>query len=250
MKKLHLILIIIIAFSFAMCNKGEVGNNAPNTGAGGSTAMITIHNDYMYIVTQQTLQTWDISIPAKTVLLNEQYIGWDVETIFPYRDKLFIGSQSAMYVFDISNPKQPKQQGTVSHIRSCDPVIADEDYAFVTLRNNNTRCGGTSNVLNIYDIQGTNIMSPKLVSSLSLMPPYGLGKKNNVIYVCLGDRGLAIVDVSNKAKPIVIKTLLDDHIYMDVIPYGDLLIAYIEGGIVIYNISISASPKLLSTIKY
>src|SRR5690606_21363599 len=97
---------------------------------------------------------------------NTVSIGFDVETIFPYGEKLFIGSASAMYIYDISDPKNPARQGTVSHIRACDPVVADGNYAYVTLRNNNSGCGGSQNILNIYDISAGKILYPLLLSTL------------------------------------------------------------------------------------
>ena len=39
-----------------------------------------------------------------------------------------------MYVFNIDEPEKPYQEARVSHFYSCDPVVADDNYAFVTLR--------------------------------------------------------------------------------------------------------------------
>lgn len=250
MKKIFLLIgLVMFVLAFSGCTKDSSGDmGSQQTGAGGSTAMMTLSGNYLYIVNGATLQTYDISQPNNTVLLNEQNVGWNIETIFPYRDKLFIGSQTGMFVYDNSNPKSPKLQGQAQHFRACDPVVADDAYAFVTLRSNNITCGGTSNQLNIYDIQGVNILTPKLVGFLQMSQPHGLGYKGNTLFVCMGTAGMNVIDITDKTKPTVIKTISGNEDFIDVIPYGDLLITYIKGGIILYDISNAADPKKLSAI--
>ena len=244
-----LVFMLCTAAIFFACSKDVASNAGNNNGQGGSTARMTLWNNYLYIVNNSELQTYDVTNPAQAVLLNTQNVGWNIETIFPYRDKLFIGSQTGMYVFDNSNPKSPKLQGQAQHLRACDPVVADDDYAYVTLRSTNNGCGGTLNQLNIYDITGVKITSPQLVSSLVMPEPHGLGNKDNTLYVCMGDVGLNVVDITDRTKPKVIKTVDDDETYIDVIPYDDVLIAYVQGGIVLFDISNPANPVKVSTIK-
>lgn len=229
------------------CEKGDSAA-APASGKGGSTARMTIAGDYLYLVDHSTLQTFDISDPAQALLLSTQNVGWNIETIFPYRDKLFIGSQTGMYVFDNSNPKKPQLQGQAQHLRSCDPVVADEDYAYVTLRSNNNGCGGTLNQLNIYDIRGTNVLYPKQVATLLMSEPHGLGLKDDILYVCMGKNGLNVIDVSDRTRPVSRKILSDGTDFIDVIPYEHVLIAYVQGGFVLYNITDPEDPQKISTI--
>ena len=249
-KSIYLFVIMIVCTAlFVTCSKNELSSGGNNNGQGGSTARMTLWNNYLYLVNNSELQTYDVSNPAQAVLLNSQNVGWNIETIFPYRDKLFIGSQTGMYVFDNSNPASPKLQGQAQHLRACDPVVADDDFAYVTLRSTNNGCGGTLNQLNIYNISGVKVMSPQLVSSLVMPEPHGLGNKGNTLYVCMGDVGLNVVDVTDQTKPKVIKTVEDDEVYIDVIPYDNVLIAYVQGGIVLFDISNPVNPVKLSTIK-
>lgn len=247
MQPKHILFVLTLLIGLR-CSKGD-SSFSGSSGAGGSIARMAISGNYLYTVSSSSLYTYDISNPQTTVLLSEQPLGWsDVETIFPYRDKLFVGSRSGMFVFDNSDPKKPKLQGRAQHLRACDPVVADNDFAYVTLRNNNIGCGGTVNQLQIYDISGTNVLVPKITGTLDMPEPYGLGYSGNTLYVCMGAKGLNIVNVSNKAKPVSLKILTDSH-FIDVIPYNDLLIAYIQGGIALYDISAPADPKKLSTIQ-
>ncbi|MBK7437775.1 MAG: hypothetical protein IPI77_13470 [Saprospiraceae bacterium] len=41
-------------------------------------------------------------------------VAWNVETLFPYKDKLFIGAQSGMYIMDNKNPEAPTLLSTFS----------------------------------------------------------------------------------------------------------------------------------------
>ena len=244
-KYILLLLIILLGLS---CSKGD-SNLSGDAGSGGSIARMTISGNYLYVVSATALYTYDITQPETTVLISEQPIGWgDIETIFPYRDKLFIGSQSGMYVFDNSDPKKPKLQGRAQHLRACDPVVADDNFAYVTLRNNNIGCGGTVNQLQVYDISGTNVLTPKITGTLDMPEPFGLGYSGNTLYVCMGAKGMNIVNTTDKAKPVSVKVLTGEH-FIDVIPYNDLLITYVEGGIVLYDISNPTDPKKLSTIQ-
>lgn len=250
MKKILLLSCLLLLIMLApSCNKdSSSADMGSNTGVGGSTARMTISGNYLYVATNLNLYTYDISEPDKPVLLNSIGTGGVVETIFPFRDKLFLGGQQGMYVYDLSNPKSPKLQGSAQHFRACDPVVADESFAYVTLRNTNAGCGGTLNQLNVYNIEGNNILSPKLLSQTPLPEPNGLGFKGNILYVCCGQNGLNIVDITDKTKPKILNSITDEN-YVDVIPYNDLLIAYVKGGLVLYDITDAANPKKLSAIK-
>lgn len=247
-KPKHFVVALILALLVA-CSKGDSGSSDPLAGAGGSIARMTISGNYLYIVSSTSLFTYDISNPQTAALLSEQPIGWrNIETIFPYKDKLFIGSQQGMYVFDNSDPKKPKLQGQAQHFRACDPVVADDEYAYVTLRNNNVTCGGTLNQLQIYDIRGTNVLTPQINATLDMPEPHGLGYHNNTLYVCMGNNGLNVVDVTNRNKPVSVKIITGEN-FVDVIPYNNLLIAYVTGGIALYDISTATNAQKLSTIQ-
>ncbi len=69
---------------------------------------------------------------------------------------------------DATNGKNPSSEGQFAHTRSCDPVIADEKYAYVTLRSGN-QCMGFTNQLEILDISDLN--SPSLISTYLLTNP-------------------------------------------------------------------------------
>lgn len=104
-----------------------------NYGQGGSMARFTLANGHLYAVDDYDLRLFDVSKKADPEFVKQINLGWGIETIFPFKDKLFIGSNTGMHIYDISSPAAPEQLSVYSHITSCDPVVANDDYAFVTL---------------------------------------------------------------------------------------------------------------------
>ena len=92
-----------------------------------------------------------------------------IETLFTFKDRLFIGSNVGMLAYNISDPSSPQYLSSYSHLTSCDPVVANDDYAFVTLRAG-TACGATNtNQMDVLDI--VDIMSPTIVQYGQLVKP-------------------------------------------------------------------------------
>lgn len=207
-------------------------SNNSSTGTGGSLARFTIAANHLYLADYSTVEVYDISDAANPVNKGSINAGFGVETIFPYEDKLFIGSMNGMFIYSIADPDNPVKLGEARHVRSCDPVVASGTTAYVTLRG--TACGPATDGLYIYDI--TNIMAPVLKKILALSTPSGLGIKDSVVFVCRGNSGLTLVNVKNPSSPQPMYTVSGNN-FNDVIPYGNLLICYVSTGLLIYDIS-------------
>lgn len=251
MRKACFIFIVVLSALYLGCKKGDSAATPNNSSSGksGSIARMTIVGNYLYIVNHSDLKVYNISDPANMSLQKTVSVGFEVETIYPYNDKLFIGSTSAMYIYDISDPRNPARQGAVSHLRACDPVVTDGAYAYVTLRNNNSGCGGTQNVLNVYDISGGKVLTPVLLSTTNLPQPYGLSVHDSTLYVCCGEAGLAVVNVKNKRKPDVKKVIALGKSYTDAIVVDNILFTYVTGGLALFDISDQQNPQFISEIK-
>ncbi|HEY0750025.1 MAG TPA: hypothetical protein VGD26_02650, partial [Chitinophagaceae bacterium] len=117
-------------------------------GMGGSMARFTITRDRLYTVGDNELDAFNITDATNPNHTSNKPLPWGIETIYPFKDNLFIGSTSGMYIFSISNPDNPVQVGQFAHARSCDPVIADDNYAYVTLRSG-SECLGYTNQLDV-----------------------------------------------------------------------------------------------------
>src|SRR5688572_4647285 len=138
----------------------SAGVSASPIGQGGSMARFTLIGNRLYLLSGANLHVFNVGDVNNPVSTNKVTITWDVETIFPFIDKLFIGSRSGMYIYDVSSPDAPVQAGKFAHARVCDPVIADNSYAYVTLRSG-TQCEGFSNQLDI--VQLNNLSNPSLL---------------------------------------------------------------------------------------
>jgi hypothetical protein len=239
--------IVVLFFSCEKTNDGSAANNptaSSGIGKGGSLARFTIVDNYLYLVDVSTLKVFNITNPVSATLASSIYLPFGVETIFPYRDKLFIGSRDGMYIYSLANPAEPIKLGEARHVRSCDPVIANDSIAFVTLLGNQP-CGPAQSGLYIYNI--TNITSPTLIKTNLMNTPTGLGLADSILYVCQKTNGMSIFNVSNPAAPILRKTITTQS-FEDVIPYNNLLICYISTGLLLYDITNRTNPVQVALI--
>ena len=246
MKKFQSYLFVILLLGVISCTKESVNSNSANStsGTGGSLARFTIAQNRLYVVDRSNLFTYNLSDPANPLLVSTLFVGGNVETIFPYKDKLFIGSATGMYIYSISNANTPVKLGAALHVRSCDPVVANDSVAFVTLTSG-SRCGPAADGLYIHDIK--NILQPVLKKTLPMATPYGLGLKDTVLYVCCRQNGLKIFNVTDAYNPLL-KNTLNGETFMDVIPISNLLICYVSRGIMLYDISSPQNPLLIKKI--
>lgn len=175
---------------------GVRGNSAGGTGTGGSMARFTIIGDYLYTVDDFDLNVISLVQPVQPALVNTVNVGWGIETIFPYENKLFIGSQSGMFIYDNSNPMAPSLMSSFEHARACDPVFVKDNFAYVTLRSGNA-CQGFINQLDLIDI--TDLFNPVLVRTFPMQNPHGLTIRDNNLFLCEGEHGLKVFDISQPA---------------------------------------------------
>ena len=192
----------------------ETATNDAAVGQGGSLARFNIVNDYLYAVDSHSINVFEISDLENPVDLEDVYAGFDIETIFNKDGHLFLGSMRGMYIYDISNPATPEFVSEFQHGTACDPVVVDENYAYVTLRGGNG-CGALESGLFIVDI--SNISSPELRITYPLDEPYGLGIKDNFIFICDGAAGLKVYDKSD-VDNLVPLSHFEDIVTYDVIP--------------------------------
>lgn len=223
-----------IAFtsSFGSTTAGSGSGKAANDfgGKAGSMTRFMIYQNHFYAINSwSSMRIYDIS-NGKTNLINENVeLGRQIETLFTLGSNLFVGAQSGMYIYDISNPTQPNYISEFNHATACDPVVAYGNFAYVTLRGGNN-CGGWNNQLDIIDI--TNINQPELKETIALNEPYGLGIDGfrNILFVCDGVDGVKVFDYTNSPVLSFVKNLSVTKPY-DVIPLLGNLIVSAEDGI-------------------
>jgi hypothetical protein len=177
--------------SFDNSNSGSKG-----VGIAGSLARFSIIGDYLYTIQHggYLLDIFDLTQPTAPIHAKTVEVGFNLETLFPHGDKLFIGSMTGMYIYDNSDPLNPVQLSLFEHARGCDPVFVYGNYAYVTLWDGST-CGAGPNQLDVIDI--TDLTKPVLKKSFSMQNPHGLSVKGNTLLLCEGDFGFKSFDNTN-----------------------------------------------------
>lgn len=215
-------------------------------GVGGSLARFTVSGDHLYLIDGADLQTVDVTVEREPVAKARLQLGWDIETLFPYKSNLFVGSRTGMHILDISEPELPSRLSTFQHVTSCDPVAVDDEYAYVTLRTGNN-CAGGANELQIIDIR--NLESPILVKTYPMTNPHGLGIDNKTLFICDGQDGLKAYDATDVEKIDRNQLAHYKNIHaLDVIPFNNVLMMIGEDGIFQYDYTNPQEIKLLSKI--
>jgi len=214
-------------------------------GAGGSMARFAIAGNHLYSVTTSDLNVFGIGSPQTPSYIKKINLGWNIETIYPFQNKLFIGSSNGMFIYSISNGSNPNYEGQFSHVQSCDPVIADEKYAYVTLRSGTT-CNGFTNRMDILDI--SDIQHPSLVKTYSLDNPHGLSKDGDLLFVCDGASGLRVYNTKQVNNLKLITTIRGMETY-DVIAMNGVALVVTSEGLYQYSYSDVNNIQLLSKME-
>jgi hypothetical protein len=231
--------------SLAFASSSSSGN--PGIGMAGSTARFALmNNQRMYTVSHSDMKVFNVTNAAspsyvKTLALSNS----NIETIFPYQDKLFIGSMTGMFIYNAQNPDQPEKLGQFIHVRTCDPVIADNNYAYVTLKGGG-QCGGAANQLDVLDV--SNLMAPKLIKTYPLTSPTGLSKDGYLLFICDGRDGLKIFDATHANAVSLIKQLSVNEPH-DVIAQKGIAIVVAKDGFHVIDYTSPSDAKEISSIK-
>ena len=238
--------IVGLAILILGCEGQKDSAVSPQTGTGGSMARFAITGNTLYIVSKESLEVYNIADAGNPVKAVTKDMSVGIETIFPYQNRLFIGASDGMYIYNNSTPDNPTFLTKYTHVQSCDPVVVQGDYAYVTLRSG-VACRNfvTLSTLDVVDV--SNPSNPQLVNSQQMLSPYGLGVSGNRLFVCEGDRGLKVFDVSDPKLPVQ-KHFFEDLPSYDVIVRNNRLIVTGAKGLFQYAYDDADNVELLSKI--
>ncbi len=221
MKKYILILILVASLVGCGSSSGSSSSDSVQTanptsgsvGKGGSQARFTISGDYLYTLNRRDLEAFDITQPDNPLPYTRDNVSFDVETLFSYGEYLYIGAEGGIYIYTKPTPSKGLEKvGEFTHVKSCDPVVVDNDLAFVTLNSSSScRLNSGKNTLEILDVKDP--LNPKLLMSRNMIEPKGLGIDNNKLFICDGVGGLKVFDVNssenNETNEIKVDILFD-----------------------------------------
>ena len=224
--------------------------SAPSGGIAGSFASFSVINDWLYIIDEWRLDVFDLADPCNPVFTNAVDVEWNIETLFPYGDDLlFMGSQNGMFIFSLDNPANPNMVGEFRHARACDPVVVQDDIAYVTLRSG-TQCDGFTNQLDVIDV--SNVFNPVLLASFPMENPHGLSVKDNTLFLCEGEGGIKAFDISDINN--IGENMLDSDNSRDAydviaLPHKDVALMIGADGFYQYDIADPGNLKRISHIQ-
>lgn len=252
MKKLLLLMLSVVVLG--ACSKDFLSESAPDQGVSGSITRFAVNGNYMYVLNQNEVQTYDITDRTNPVLKHRLATDWGLETITFYDNSLFLGSTTALYILDITNPAVPVIQAKSDRLSTvgftgCDPVAVNGDYAYSTIKVIENICGVISaeSALIVYDV--SNKSNPKVLGTYPMNIPNGLGYKDNYLFVC--DEGsdlLVVYDITNPAAlelaPVTVP-MTDPY---DLIVDGQRMIVSTKTDFQIFDVSQLPQIRKIGTI--
>jgi hypothetical protein len=229
--------------SFTPNQVNSLANSQNAQGVAGSYTRFAFVKNIFYAVDSRNLTPYliegrDCPTPQTAVP-----IGWNIETIFPYKDHLFLGGANGVFIYNTINTLKPQYTSAFVHATGCDPVVVADDLAFVTVEGGTTCRNGTINRLTILDVANPN--APTVIQSYDLSGPRGLALTSHHLYLC--DDGIKIYD---RSKPEALKLLSHKKIEaQDVIALSSKYLLVIgKNGFYQYDISEPREPKEISKI--
>jgi hypothetical protein len=220
--------------------------NSP--GIAGSLSSFALVGEYFYFINGADVNVYNISDLKNPFFTDGFDVAWNIETLFPYEDKLFIGGQNGMYIYDNSDPSSPQYLSEFVHARACDPVFVDGTTAYVTLSEGNA-CNNFTNQLDVIDV--SDILNPILIKSYDMYKPKGLSVYDNKLFLCDEKAGMKIFDVTDKEAISNNRlSVIQGNTFFEVIHISPIEIMVIgPDGIFQYNVEDAESPILLSHIE-
>ncbi len=253
-KKISLLFFIFIVLLLTQCASDDNLAAASDSGVGGSYARFIVDGNFLYVIDDQRIKTYDLTDPVVPSQVDVKDVGSNIESLFRLDRRLFIGSGSGLYIYEIDDQGIPQSLGQAGYelpFEPCDPVVADSQYAYVTLNTleNVSGCGRTFveqiNVLKIFDL--TRIESPQLIAEYEMFGPKGVGIDGNILFLCDDEEGLKIFNVADP-RNIQMITHFDNFTAFDVIPLNGLLLVVATDNIYQFDYTDLNNIRLISNI--
>ena len=226
---------------------GTTSGGGTEFGVGGSMARFGQLENYLLVLKNSwQISTFSVNNEGKITLEGNWNVGWSIETMFIRDETMFIGSQSGMFIYDISELPVLTQLSQFMHFTACDPVVADDRYAYITLRTGGA-CGRGENVLEVVDVQ--DLTKPFRVKTYQMKNPNGLGLDGDLLFICDGDDGLKVFDASNPKTSLPLISHFSEIHAFDVIPLGTILFMIGDDGFYQYDYTNIQNITLLSKIE-
>ena len=235
---------------FQAVSHGTATSGGNPVGVAGSMARFAIVENTLYVLDGNNLIVYDITDASNPQEVKEIPLDFSVETIFPHEGQLFIGGTEGMYIYDKTDPHNPQFLSKFEHAVACDPVVVDKNYAYITLRSGGP-CDRAINQLEVVDV--SDLSQPSLVQAFDMHHPHGLAVSDNNLYLCDGNQGLKVFNLTDKKNILDHLSFKDRDVRKayDVLPnpYNNTLIVVGADGIYQYDIMDSEQIERISLIE-
>jgi hypothetical protein len=235
------LLFILVTLILAFSCESDSEYSLSGTGQAGSMSRFAISDNHLYLVDSASLKIFSIADGAFRQV-EQVWIDFGMETIFATPEYLYLGANDAMYIFSLADPAKPSFVFRYEHILACDPVVVQGNRAYISIRSGNG-CNRGQDALQIIDI--TDPYAPVLVKNYLMRSPRGLAVDSNLLFLCEGEMGLKVFDITNE-EAITMLESRDDFFAYDVIAREG--IATITGSDGIYQFSYGNMQEKLSLL--
>ena len=221
------------------CGEGGAGISE-GAGQGGSRARFTILGNHLYTVDGRALTVFSLQNPAKPTVANSEAVTLPAfpeqdpiaETVFPLNNNtLIVGALDGAHFYDLSNPIDPEKIAVSYEAKGCDPIVADTNFAYVSISSKRDLCTHSRNEVRVLDI--SNLRNIVQVNRRTLTNPRGLGLQDDRLFVA--DSGLKVYDVSFPASKLVLEQRFPNVQATDVITLDNSLLVIGKAAFIQYK---------------
>jgi hypothetical protein len=231
-------------------NRTTDNNAALAIGKGGSDTRFALNGNYLYIVRGNALTPVDLTQASNPVVKDP--VGYtnqpDFETVYSYQGFLYVGTAEGVLI--LNNTISPATPYFVSfaarNVRGCDPVVVQNNFMFSTVRTGTLCTPFGRSSLFIHNV--TDKTKPIIEVEQILEQPKGLGIDGNLLFVCQGDKGMAVYNWDESSKKLSYLYQKIDLYAFDVITGNNTLIVAADNGLYLYDYTDPKNIKKLSKI--
>ena len=181
---------------FSQVPSSFIGSSVKNK---GTLNRIAFSNNNLFIIGNDDIHSF-IDNGTQFSKGTRKVIGEELETIYVHKNHLFVGTTSEMII--LTNSVSPTVVSRYEHQVTCDPVLPNDDVAYLTLRSTSENgCNGSINVLEVVDI--SNLNNPIGVASVDMESPYGMAILGNYLFIAQGNNGLKVMDITLPKSPVL-----------------------------------------------
>ena len=236
-------------FGCDSCGDDDVASYSSGS-TGGSLARFAVAGDYLYTLRSGSIKVFQlrggVASPTDPLSLGEYKTDWDIETIHPALGHLFMGAASGVHVYSLTNPHAPVRIGGLTHARARDPIVVEEPYAYVTLRDGNFADGGPFSRLEVLRLNSLTNM--ELLRTFGVGAPYGLAVKSGYVYVCDRENGVLVYNQPATTPSPAPDAKISGIDPRDAIIRDTTLFVNARGEVLLYSIASPLQPVRLSRI--